>query len=110
MKLVIAVIQDEDSNRLIRKLRQKNYMLTKLASTGGFLSSGNTTLLIGIDEEEIDDVIEIIKEECETREKVTTAAIPNAYTSSSGYVSRTINVKIGGATVFIVEVDQFLKL
>ncbi|HCX04346.1 MAG: cyclic-di-AMP receptor [Tissierellales bacterium] len=110
MKLIIAVIQDEDSHKLVKKLRQNNYMLTKLASTGGFLSSGNTTLLIGVDKEKVDDVLDIIRDVCKTREKVTTAAVPNAYTSSSGFVSRTINVKIGGATVFIVEVDDFIKI
>ncbi len=110
MKLVIAVIQDEDSNKLVKKLRQKDYMLTKLASTGGFLSAGNTTLLIGVDKDKVDDVLSIIKSQCKTREKATTAAVPNAYTSSSGFISRTINVKIGGATVFIVDVDDFLKI
>ena len=49
MKLVMAVVQDSDAGRLVEKLSQKKFGITKLASTGGFLK-GNTTLMIGVEE------------------------------------------------------------
>ncbi len=110
MKLVIAVIQDEDANKVSNVLRNENFGLTKLASTGGFLSSGNTTLLIGVEEERVQEALDIIKENCKTRKKITTDSIPSAYTAASGYIPRTIEVLVGGATVFVVDVDQFEKM
>jgi uncharacterized protein YaaQ len=110
MKLVIAVIQDEDANKVSNVLRDQNFGLTKLASTGGFLSSGNTTLLIGVEPERVDEALEIIKDNCKTRKKITTDSIPSAYTAASGYIPRTIEVLVGGATVFVVDVDQFEKM
>ena len=64
MRLIIAIVQNEFSPKLIKSLTAKNYRTTKLSSTGGFLKSGNTTLLIGVETEKVDEVIEIIKEEC----------------------------------------------
>ena len=50
MKLIVAVVQDQDSNRLSTALTKNDFRATKLASTGGFLRSGNTTFLIGTDD------------------------------------------------------------
>ncbi|MBN2285505.1 MAG: cyclic-di-AMP receptor [Tissierellales bacterium] len=110
MKLVIAVIQDEDAGKVSNRLRDEDFGLTKLASTGGFLSAGNTTLLIGVEENQVDQVLEIVKENCKTRKRMTTASMPSAYTAASGYIPRTIEVLVGGATVFVVDVDRFEKM
>ena len=67
MKLVIAVVHDEDSHKLMEALTCKGFMATKLASTGGFLKTGNTTLLIGVPKEQVPSVTEIIKDKCKTR-------------------------------------------
>lgn len=48
MKLVIAIVQDEDASRLVGKMMDSGYRVTKLATTGGFLKAGNTTLLTGV--------------------------------------------------------------
>ena len=65
MKLIIAIVQDEDASRLISNLMSEGYSVTKLATTGGFLRAGNTTLLLGIDDEKI--------EKATTDEELTTA-------------------------------------
>ena len=54
MKLIIAIVQDEDASRLISNLMNEGYGVTKLATTGGFLRAGNTTLLIGVDDADTD--------------------------------------------------------
>lgn len=61
MKLVIAVIHDEDSHRLTERLNKAGFMATKLASTGGFLKTGNTTIFVGTEKEKLEEVLEIIK-------------------------------------------------
>ena len=60
MKLVISIVQDDDALDLVDALNEKGYSVTKLATTGGFLKSGNTTLLAGVQKEKVDDVISII--------------------------------------------------
>ncbi|RCK09572.1 hypothetical protein DT075_39610 [Bacillus licheniformis] len=56
MKLIIAVVQDQDSNRLLKALTDHNFRVTKLASTGGFLKSGNTTFMLGVDDIRVDKI------------------------------------------------------
>ena len=71
MKLIICIVQDQDSGSLVDDLTEKKYRVTKLSSTGGFLKSGNTTLLIGIDDKQVQDVLNIIEQNCKTREITT---------------------------------------
>ena len=67
MKLIIAIVQDQDVPSLIDDLTEKEFRVTKLASTGGFLKSGNTTLLMGVEEELVKEAIKIIEDNCKTR-------------------------------------------
>lgn len=108
MKLIICIVQDQDSGSLIDDLTEKEYRVTKLSSTGGFLKSGNTTLLIGVDEEQVPSVLGIIEENCKTRELTTsllTVTMPG-----DTYIPFPLEVKVGGATVFILDVDQHIKI
>lgn len=107
MKLVIAIVQSEDKHDLIDALKAANIGSTKLASTGGFLKQGNTTVLIGVEEERVDEVLNIISENCKKREVI--AAIPPMVEEAS-LVLESFKVKVGGATVFVVDVEQFKKL
>ncbi|WP_209125704.1 cyclic-di-AMP receptor [Alkalihalobacillus sp. BA299] len=106
MKLIIAVVQDKDSNRLSEALVKTEYRATKLASTGGFLKAGNTTFLIGIDDENVDEVLEIIKDNCKSREQLVAPISPMGGNADS-YVPYPVEVQIGGATVFVLPVEQF---
>ncbi|KAJ49945.1 uncharacterized protein YaaQ [Clostridium tetanomorphum] len=109
MKLIIAVVQDDDSSDLIDLLTDTGFRVTKLATTGGFLKSGNTTLMIGVEEENVDKVIKTIEEICKTRQQIVTAPSPVA--GSTGiYVPYPIEVEVGGATVFVLDVDKFVKI
>lgn len=108
MKLVVAIVQDQDAHNLIEDLTEKEYRVTKLASTGGFLKSGNTTLLIGVAEEQVDDVIKIIEENCKTRE-ITTSLLTVTMPGDT-YIPYPLEVKVGGATLFILDVEQHIKI
>lgn len=109
MKLVIAVVQDDDADDLVENLVKRRFSSTKLASTGGFLREGNTTLLIGVEAEKVDEVIGIIKDICKSRKQTVTTPIPP--TGSAGvFIPYPIDVKVGGATIFVVDTDRFEKV
>jgi uncharacterized protein YaaQ len=108
MKLIVAVIQDKDSNRLSDALVDHEYQATKLASTGGFLKAGNTTFMIGVEDARVESVLEIIKENCQSREQLVAPISPMGGNADS-YVPYPVEVQVGGATVFILPVDQFEK-
>ncbi len=106
MKLVLAVIQDKDSNRLSQALIKADFRATKLASTGGFLKEGNTTFLIGVDDDQIDELLEIIKENCKSREQLVAPMSPLGG-SADAYSPYPVEIEVGGATVFVLPVEAF---
>ncbi|HNR04742.1 MAG TPA: cyclic-di-AMP receptor [Bacillota bacterium] len=109
MKLIIAVVQDDDVEDLVETLVKEKVYSTKLASTGGFLREGNTTLLIGVEKDKVDSVISIIKDICKSRKQTFTTPIPP--TGSAGvYIPYPIEVMVGGATIFVVDIDRFEKV
>lgn len=110
MKLIIAIVNDEDSLDLIDALTEEHFRVTKLATTGGFLKSGNTTVMIGIEEEKVQSVIDIIKDVCKQRKEMmftptTLGGNENAYMQQYP-----VQVNVGGATVFVPDVDQFVRI
>ncbi|KRQ86769.1 hypothetical protein ABG79_01521 [Caloramator mitchellensis] len=109
MKLVIAIVHDEDAYEVIDNLNDKGFQVTKLATTGGFLKAGNTTLMIGVEKEKVEDVLEIIRNVCKTRKTVISAPSPMMGTTGV-YVPSPMEITIGGATVFVLDVDRFEKV
>lgn len=108
MKLIIAIVQDQDAISLIDDLTEESYRVTKLASTGGFLKSGNTTLLIGVEDEDIDQVVNIIERNCKTRE-ITTSLL-NMTIPGETYIPYPLEVKVGGATLFMLDVEKHIRI
>ncbi|MDD3411676.1 MAG: cyclic-di-AMP receptor [Eubacteriales bacterium] len=109
MKLIIAIVQDEDASRLISELMNEGFGVTKLATTGGFLRAGNTTLLVGVDDEKFDSAMKVIERVCKSRKQI--AASPASMVGVPGaYTPYPIEVVVGGATIFVLSVDQFVKL
>lgn len=106
MKLIIAVVQDKDSNRLAAALIREGFRATKLASTGGFLRAGNTTFLIGVDDDRVQDVLNVIKANCKVREQLVTPVSPMGGTADS-YIPFPVEVQVGGAAVFVLQVERF---
>lgn len=107
MKLVIAIINNEDSRMLIEKIAQAGFYSTKLSTTGGFLRSGNLTLLMGVEDERLDDLLKIIGDYSKKREEIQTMTSP--YTADV-ISSVPVKITVGGATVFVLDVEQFHKI
>lgn len=108
MKLIVAIVQDQDAPSLIDDLTEKEFRVTKLASTGGFLKSGNTTLLIGVEDEQVDGVISVIEDNCKTRE-ITTSLLTVTMPGDT-YIPYPLEVKVGGATVFVLDIERHIKV
>lgn len=108
MKLVVAVIQDKDAPRLLESLTKEGFRATKLASTGGFLREGNTTLLVGVEDEQVDRVVQLIKDTCRAREQLVTPLTPIGGPADS-YIPYPVEILVGGATVFVLNVERFDK-
>lgn len=106
MKLVMAVVQDKDSNRLSNALIKAGVRATKMASTGGVLRAGNTTFMIGIEDDQVDHVLEIIQQNCKVRDQLVTPVTPMGGTTDS-YIPFPVEVQVGGAAVFIMPVERF---
>jgi len=105
MKLILVIVRNIDSGYVTEALNKNGFFVTKLASTGGFLREGNTTLMIGTEEEKVDKVISIVKKECGPRQQVVTNPMGTAEYSSMNVV-----VNVGGATIFVMDVDRFEKI
>ncbi len=109
MKLVIAIVQDEDAGRLISSMMKEGYGVTKLATTGGFLRAGNTTLLTGVEDEKLEHCLEIIEGLCKSRKQLINSNIGAFDASISAAAHSNIEIMIGGATVFVMNIEEFKK-
>ncbi len=107
MKLVVAIIHDEDAHDLMTALNKAKIGVTKLASTGGFLRAGNTTVIIGVEAAQVDRVMDLIRDNCKVRKEITTTS--SIMNEASGFMAMPMEVTVGGATVFVMDVSTFVK-
>ncbi|NLY55338.1 MAG: hypothetical protein GX058_02385 [Firmicutes bacterium] len=109
MKLVIAIVQDQDAPGLIDQLVKAEFRATKLASTGGLLREGNSTVLVGVEDELVDKVLEIVRKSCSTRKQLI-SPVSAVGRSIHTFLPSPIEITVGGATVFVLDVDRFEKV
>lgn len=109
MKLLFAIVQRDDVRNLTKELVQHNLSVTRISSSGGVLRGGNTTLMIGVEEDRLPEALNIIKTSSSRREVLTTAsyALPGVTADS---LHSPVLITVGGATVFVVDVEQYYKL
>lgn len=108
MKLVIAIVQERDADRLLTALSQSGIRATRIASAGGFLRRGNATLLIGVEEAQLPEVLSLIETHCRERTEIMPQALIDDY--ASWYQPDLYEVIVGGATVLVVNVERFERL
>lgn len=109
MKLVIAVVQHQDAAMLIEALTSAGYRVTRISSEGGFLHEGNVTLFIGVPDEAVDHVLAQIRKHCYTRTRYVSPMPPMTGTGEY-YPSSPIEVQVGGATVFVVGIEDHQRV
>lgn len=108
MKLVIGIVNNDDAGNLLNEITKASFQATKLSTSGGFLRTGNVTVLVGVEDEKVNDVIDVFKSCCSRRTHLTTTTPPFL---GEGFISATpVEVTVGGATIFVVDVEQFMKI
>lgn len=107
MKMITAIVNKEDSKAVCSALLKKKFYVTRLATTGGFLMAGNMTLMIGTEDDRVDACIDCIAQCCKQRTEI----VPGTASIGLGIESAMpIEVTVGGATVFVTNVERFEKL
>lgn len=109
MKLVIAIVHERDKHKVSDALLQAGHKFTIVASTGGFLRDGNVTFLVGTKAENVDQVIEIVRQWCSCREQYMTQPMPDAI-AATGAVINPVKVTVGGAIIFVVDVEKYERV
>jgi len=109
MKLVIAIVQDEDLDSLTESLIAAGHRFTKVSTTGSFLRTGNSSLLIGVQDEAVESILAILKRTCRRRTQI---AVPYSPALEPGllYMPENFEVEVGGAVVFVANVSRFERL
>ena len=109
MKLVFAIVSNDDATSVMKELNKEGFQVTKMASTGGFLRVGNVTLLVGTEEENVPKAIDIISKFSAKRKQVVFSGEPYIG-ATTGYMSFPSEIEVGGATIFVIDVERFEKL
>ena len=110
MKMIYAIVRKDNEDDVVTQLTQHHYSVTRLSTTGGFLRKGNTTLMIGADDEKVDEVISLIKQECGQHQKLTVNMPYISGTTMVNYATMPMHVEVGGATIFVVNVERYEKI
>lgn len=109
MKLVVCIVHSRDKNKLTEELIRAGFKFTVIGSTGGFLREGNTTILIGVSDDEKPALLKLIGQNCMTREQLVNV-MPIETGPAGPFVSQPVKVPVGGAVVFVLNVEQFERL
>ncbi|MBX5443581.1 cyclic-di-AMP receptor [Sphaerobacter sp.] len=109
MKLIFAVIQGKDADNLLTALRENGYRSTQINSAGGFLRENNVTVLIGVEDPYVPDVLRLIEQNCYTRTQYVNPLLP-IMEPGEFYVPNPVEVQVGGATVFVLDVERVERI
>lgn len=105
MKMILAVVQNTDADAVMEALIKAEYRVTRVASTGGFFRQGNTTLLIGVEDLQVEDVLGILRGICQQRTRLLPVSVDP--TEPMSMVGGYVEVPVGGASVFVFDVERF---
>ncbi len=108
MKLIVAIVQSDDAGALSDALREANFQSTLISSTGGFLREGNATLFIGVEDSQVETALKIIKDNCHTRTQFVNP-MPPVMEPGELYMPPPVEVQVGGAVVFVQNIERFEK-
>jgi len=108
MQLILAIVQDEDAGPVIESLTGAGFRATRISTVGGFLRKGNATVLVGVEKEHLHRALLIIRDNCETRTEYFVPTAPGEV--GEPYPLDPIQVQVGGATIFVLDVERFERL
>ena len=109
MMLVMAIVHSDDAPGLLDALTKRGYRATRINTAGGFLKESNATILLGVDEAQLDEVLSLLQSNCRTRTQYINP-LPPVMEPGEFYMPYPVEVQIGGATVFVTPVERFVRL
>ncbi len=109
VKLVVSIVHNEDAGPLVDALLEKEYRATRLHSSGGFLKQSNATIIVGVDDGKVEEVLGIVRENCTSRTQVVNP-MPPIMEPGEFFMPYPLEVEVGGATVFVLPVERFERL
>jgi uncharacterized protein YaaQ len=108
MKMVVAIVHVDDASPVVKALSQAGYGVTHFKSAGGFLRKQNATVFAGVPDRDVDRVLELIRERCHARTEQVTP-LPPVVEPGEVYMPYPMEVEVGGATIFVLDVAHFEK-
>ena len=109
MKLIVAIVHNEDAGVLVDALLEREYRATRLHSSGGFLKQSNATIIVGVEDDQVEAVIEIVRATCTSRTQMVNP-MPPIMEPGEFFMPYPLEVEVGGATVFVLPVERFERL
>jgi uncharacterized protein YaaQ len=109
VRLVVAIVHNEDAGALVDALLDRDFRATRLHSSGGFLKQSNATVILGVDDPQVDDVLGIVRETCHARTQVVNP-MPPIMEPGEFFMPYPLEVEVGGATVFVLPVERFERI
>ncbi len=109
VKLIVAIVHHEDAGILVDALLDKEYRATRLHSSGGFLKQSNATMILGVDDAKVDDVLSVIRSSCHSRSQVVNP-MPPIMEPGEFFMPFPLEVEVGGATVFVLPIERFERI
>jgi uncharacterized protein YaaQ len=109
VKLIVAVVHNEDARVLIDALLAKQHRATWLHSSGGFLKQSNATILLGVEDDVVPEILELIRANCHSRTQ-TVSPIPPIMEPGEFFMPYPLEVEVGGAVVFVMPVEHFERI
>ncbi|MCL2884187.1 MAG: cyclic-di-AMP receptor [Oscillospiraceae bacterium] len=107
MKMILAIVHKDDSSTVSHALTRSGFFVTKLSTSGGFLQAGNTTFIVGVEAERVDEALKVIEQHCKKRTQIVDSSI---YAGMSATADYPVEVTVGGATIFVTDVERFEKI
>jgi uncharacterized protein YaaQ len=102
----MSIVHSDDAGRLVTALTAAGFRATTISTTGGFLRQGNATVFVGTDDDHVDSVLQLIQDNCRTRRQFINP-LPPVMEPGEMYLPTPVDVQLGGATVFVLDVARF---
>ncbi len=106
MKMVMSIVNGDDAEQLTTTLTDAGHHATNISTTGGFLRQGNTTILVGVQDEDVPQVLQLIRDNCHIRTQLVSPLSP-VMEPGEMYAPAPVEIQVGGATVFVFDVAHF---
>ena len=109
MKLIVAIVHNEDAGALVDGLLDREYRATRLHSSGGFLKQSNATIIVAVENDQVDTIVDIVRDTCTSRTQIVNP-MPPIMEPGEFFMPYPLEVEVGGATVFVLPVERFEQL